>query len=431
MRYIYTFVQSSTFLFKKQKILYKVEMRILFLCLKPPYPAYDGASVVMKVNIQSFIDAGCQVSALVLSTQKHKGSLQDIPLNVKEKAHFYFVEIDTSFGLWGVAKNLLFSTLPFHVERFDKKIIHDKLSQILKENTFDVIQLEGLYLTTYVPTIRALSKATIVYRAHNLEQEIWLRQAETATHFLKKKYLQNLAQRHESYEWACLKGGYYDAITTLSPRDEAVMRQNGVSLPILTASFGVDISHIKIDTSILPEKDTIFFLGAMDWQPNIDAVEWFVAEVWDKIRVKYPQWKFYIAGRNMKSDFLAHKNEKDNIFKVGEVVDAQVFMQEKNIMIVPLLAGGGIRIKLIEGMAMGKAIVASSIALEGNPATDKQEVLIADNAVDFANAVCYLIENPDFAQKLAQNAQIHARHHFDNAKLARDLLAFYENKVSI
>ena len=400
-------------------------MRILFICQKPPYPASDGASVVMKVNIESFIDAGCEVSALILSTQKHAGSLQDIPLKIREKAHFYFAEIDTSFGILGVAKNLLFSHLPFHVERFDKKEVHEKLKEILAENNFDIIQLEGLYLTSYVPTIRTFSQAKIVYRAHNLEQEIWRRQAEKESHFLKKIYLKNLTKRHESYEWACLKGHFYEAITTLSPRDEAVMCENRVTLPILTASFGVNMGDLKIDNAIFPEKDSLFFLGAMDWQPNIAAVEWFVAEVWDKIRTKHPQLKCYIAGRNMNPIFLAHKNEKDNIFKIGEVPDAHLFMQSKNIMIVPLLAGGGIRIKLIEGMALGKAIVASSIALEGNPARNRQEVLIADSPNDFAAAVCELIEKPDFAHKLAKNAQIHARQHFDNKVLADKLLHFY------
>lgn len=403
-----------------------LNMRILFLCLKPPYPSHDGASVVMKVNIESFIDAGCEVSALVLSTQKHKGTLADIPLNVREKADFYFVEINTSFGVMGVAKNMLFSSLPFHVERFDKPDVHVQLKAILQQKTFDVIQLEGLYLTTYVPTIRALSKAKIVYRAHNLEQEIWQRQAQNETHFLKKIYLKNLAKRHEVYEWACLKGNFYDAITTLSPRDEAVMRKNAVSLPIITASFGVDISHISINDQISPEKDSIFFLGAMDWQPNIDAVTWFVEEVWDKIRAKLPNLKCYIAGRNMNPDFLVDKNEKDNIFKMGEVPDAQIFMQQKNIMIVPLLAGGGIRIKLIEGMAVGKAIVASSIALEGNPAKHKEAVLIADSPQDFADSVCYLVENEEFAQKMAKNAQKHARQYFDNRMLAQKLLDFYQ-----
>lgn len=401
-------------------------MNILLVCNKPPYPAKDGTSVALKVTIASLLALNCKVTALIMNTPKHKMSLSDIPLEIRGKANLELIEVNTDYNVVGLLKNWLFSGLPFHVERFTNENFRLQLIGLLQNNRFDVVQLEGLYMTAYLEDVKKHSSAKIALRAHNLEQEIWYRLAEQEPNFLKKIYLKSLAKRHETYEWKYLKGDYYDGIVSVSDRDAERMRKEGVKIPIYVATYSIDISNIQAKEGIVPEPYSVFFIGAMDWIPNLDGVKWFVENIWDKIRAKHPTVKCYIAGRNMPSDFLPHKDEKEGIIKVGEVEDAQAFMQEKGVMVAPLLTGGGIRIKIIEGMALGKAIVTGSLAMEGNPATDKKEVWIADNEADFAQGVCTLLENPALASKIGQDAAVFAQNRFNNRKMTERLLDFYQ-----
>lgn len=398
--------------------------RILMLCNKPPYPARDGASVVMKVAIQSFLDCGCRLTVLCMDTPKHKLDRTQIPSRIQDRFEIESVAVDTDFGLFGLLKNLFFSRLPFHIERFTKPDFGETLVGILQSQQFEVVLLEGLFLCGYLPLIRQHSQAKVVLRAHNLEHEIWYRLAQSTRNPLKKLYLNHLAKRLERYEWDKLTSLFFDGISCLSTRDHDLMRAKGVKLPIEVAEMSIDISEIQTANTAPAEAYSVFFIGALDWLPNLEGLDWFFGSVWGLIRQKHPDVKCYVAGRSMPPDFLLNR-EKEGIIRMGEVSDARAFMQQKGVMIVPLLSGGGIRIKIIEGMAMAKAIVATTLALEGNPAHHLQEVCVADSPQDFATAVCALLENPKRAEALGQQAQGFAQERFNNRKMTERMLAFF------
>ncbi|MFN0203561.1 MAG: glycosyltransferase family 4 protein [Bacteroidia bacterium] len=402
-------------------------MKILILSNKFPYPEKDGYAIAVMGMIQGFAEAGHEVTLLALNTKKHYTFLQSVPDWLKQTAHLYAIDINTDYSYWDIIGNLLFSDEPIHIQRFYSKGFENQLAEILQKGNFDVVQLEGLYLTVYVPTIRAHSQAAVVLRAHNLEYEIWERQAKGETAYFRRTYLQELAKRIQNYEWKHLTGDTYDAIVPISGRDAKIMKQNKVRKPMLVSGYGVELSKLKTyDTPRDPH--SVFFIGALDWMPNLEGLTWFVETVWKQIHALYPQMKFYIAGRNMDAGFLMNKSEADGIIKVGEIEDAQQFMYEKGVMVVPLFSGSGIRIKIIEGMAMGKAIIATEVAMEGNPAENGKHVIVAgeDNLDDFLNHLAMFTEKPGYAEMFGRQAKEYALATFDRKKIIAQLTQFYQ-----
>ncbi|MBX7241386.1 MAG: glycosyltransferase family 4 protein [Bacteroidia bacterium] len=400
-------------------------MKILMVCIKPPFPAKDGASVVMKVSIQSLVEEGHDVSVILMSTQKHTMNESDIPTEFRGKVHFEIVQVNTAFTQWGLLKNYLFSRQPFHAERFNIPDFRKRLENLLQSRSFDIIQLDGLYMAEYLDTIRRHSKAKIVLRAHNLEQEIWYRMRANEKNLLKKIYLKSLADRHQEYEWGILNREELDGIVCLSARDARMMKEAGVSKPVIVAEYSIDVSEMGKKNPFPGEvKYPVFFIGSMDWTPNIEGVNWFLNEVWDRVRLRFPDLIFYIAGRNMPEGFAEGIR---GVRVIGEVEDAHEFMASGGVMLAPLLTGGGIRIKIIEGMAMAKPVVATTLAMEGNPAKNGVEVLIADSPVAFAEGVILLLQNHDIARKMGVAAREFSLNYFNNKNITLKVLSFYHN----
>jgi glycosyltransferase involved in cell wall biosynthesis len=165
----------------------------------------------------------------------------------------------------------------------------------------------------------------------------------------------------------------------------------------------------------------------MEWMPNQQAILWFIKHVWEPVSEKYTSLKFYIAGRGMPESFL-HLNEK-NLVCVGEVADAKQFIQSKQIMIVPLFAGSGIRIKILEGMALGKAIISTSLGAQGIDVVNGKHLLIANTATEFIEAIDSLVSNPQLVSDLGNNARKLIEEQYDNEQVIKRLLAFYDEQI--
>jgi polysaccharide biosynthesis protein PslH len=162
----------------------------------------------------------------------------------------------------------------------------------------------------------------------------------------------------------------------------------------------------------------------MDWMPNQQAVSWFVKNVWPTIYNQLPEARFYIAGRNMQG--WVKSLSVPGVIVAGEVEDAFGFINSKSVMVSPLLSGSGMRIKIIEGMAMGKAIVSTAIGAEGIDCTSGENILIADEPATFAAVVIDLLKNPSKISDLGTAAHQLAGQRYDNQRIIRELTEFYK-----
>lgn len=355
-------------------------MKILQLCNKFVYPPKDGGAIGIFNYTKAFSSLGCSVTMLAMNTSKHPYDVKKLPEEIKQLAEFITVDVDNAVKPFHALSNLL-QNRSYNIARFISSEYNDKLIELLHQNKFDIIQLEGLYLSPYVETIRAFSDAKIVMRSHNIEHEIWERIADNEKNVFKRWYLKILAKQLRTYEISRLNK--YDLMTSVTERDAQMLRSFGCELPIHVCPAPYDETVLKVDKSKM-EFPSLFYIGALDWMPNVEGLEWFLKNVWQKISEQFPDLKFYIAGRNANQIKFP---EQKNVVVTGEVENAYDFMNSKAVMIVPLFSGSGIRVKIIEGMALGKTIVSTSLGAEGIPCKDGQNILIADSPELFAEKI--------------------------------------------
>ncbi len=392
-------------------------MNILILSNKLPYPAKDGGSIATLNLAKGLAEAGNKICILSLNTIKHYFDIKKIPSELIQVIEFIDVKINTKINLLKLIFNLLLSKKPYIAERFKSKKLKIKLQKILKERKIDIVQIEGLYMCQYIPCIKSVSSAKISYRAHNIESEIWRQIAKNSKNIIKKLYLKILANRVRKFDEYYLNK--YDFLIPITQVDAKKYASLGVRCPIHVLPAGIDVERIESYKSN-KEINSIFFIGALDWIPNQEGLLWFLKEVLCKIK----NIDFYIAGRNATQNFIKILKNY-NLNYLGEVEDAYDFMASNSIMVVPLFSGSGMRIKILEGMAMGKIIVSTSLGAEGIEYSADENIIIANNAQQFIEKISMLNTDNDLRQKVSKNAKKYVHANFNNFNLAKYLNNFY------
>ena len=219
-----------------------------------------------------------------------------------------------------------------------------------------------------------------------------------------------------------------DAIIPITDYDKILFEQMGFKKSMFTCITGVDVAFYQTKSNTQVKPKTVFYFGSMDWLPNQEAVKWFLDKCWDTISKAVPDSKFVIAGRGMPKSFL--QLNLPNVLIIENVKDSKSFYEQYQIMLVPLLSGSGLRIKIIEGMAYGKAIVSTSVGAEGIYCDQNNDILIADNANDFSAAVINLLNNDHKRIKLEENASAYAYKEFDNKNVVSKLVQFYNTLLN-
>ncbi len=400
-------------------------LKILQISNKAPYPANDGSSIAIYNMAKGLIENGAQLHLLTINTKKHFKPDNEVPEGFKKSSHYTSVYQNTDTGTLGALMNL-FSSDSYFVSRFYFSAFENKLVDILKQNTFDIIQIEGVFMAGYIDTIRKHSKAKIVLRAHNIEHLIWERHLKNSKKTTINKYLALQNKRLKKFEAGILDK--VDAIVPITDQDKLLFEQLGFKKDIFTCITGVDVAEYQTKQGLPLKPKTVFYFGSMDWMPNQEAAKWFLDNCWEKISKAVPDAKFVIAGRGMPQSFL--QLNLPNVLVIENIKDGKAFFEQHKIMVVPLLSGSGLRIKIIEGMAYGKPIVSTSIGAEGIYCDPKKDLIIADKADDFSNAVIELLNDAAKREELEKNASAFAYKEFDNKNVVSKLVQFYNTLLN-
>ena len=398
-------------------------MRVLLLCNKAPFPPNDGSSIAIYNMANGLEGCGVELHLFSLNTKKHFKSDLEVLKGFPKGTRYQSYYLETNPTILGAISNL-FSSKSYFVSRFFDRNVENQLELKLNELDFDIVQLEGLFMATYIPIIRKCSKAKIVLRAHNIENLIWDRHIKMSKSWLQKFYLGIQTKRLRNFEHEILQ--IVDAIVPITFADAYYIGKI-TSLPTHTAITGVDFKNYLKTNSAEFEPFSIFHFGSMDWIPNQEAVDWFLEKCWPIICSQVPNAKFVIAGRNIPKRFKRLANER--IIIRENVRDTSEIYNQFNVMIVPVLSGSGMRIKIVEGMCYGKAIVSTQIGAEGINAEHEKEILLFDNSDAFAYAIIHLLKNELERIKLEEKAFNFAREHFDYLPIARKLVTFYKQLI--
>lgn len=364
-----------------------------------------------------------QVHILTLNTKKHYRDPALIAKHQPKNIHLEHFKADTDLKAGAALWNLI-NGKPYHVSRFLNAELQSRLEQLLETEKFDLIQLEGLTMAVYLKTIRQKSSAAVVMRAHNIEYQIWQRHINHEKNALRKWYLSLQTKRLEKFEKKCLEA--VDANVFITGEDQNLYRKWGGKSLCSVSPCGLSPED-NPPISGFEKKYDLVHLSSLDWLPNRQGAEWFLKEVWPLILEARPSTTLGFGGRVMPAEFVELRSEQLWIYP--HVENAREFIAHGRVALVPLLAGSGMRIKLLELLAWGMPTVSTSIGAEGIPLKNYREGILADDKEGFAAAVIYLLDGKEVRKEMQMKARKFFEEHFDNRRLGKDLLSFYQTLI--
>ncbi len=394
-------------------------MKILYITNRVPFPPHGGYPIVVYNTIAGAVQQGAEVTLFSLNTGKHQVGVRNIEDPLLEQIVFKTCAVNTDVSNWEWVKNV-FSKKSIVVYRFYKATAVSQLKSILARQKFDIVQFEGLFVVPYLSLVRKMSSAKMVYRAHNIEYQIWEQQALLEKSPPRKLYLNLIASKLRRFEFENLNK--FDAVVTLNEADLREMKYLGCHSPMENFSVMLDPKNY-IPSSGRADPKSVFHLGAMDWAPNQEGLEWFIENVWDDLETLNVGLTFHIAGANMPDEIV---EQADDVFQVyPDLDDAAGFMNSKAVMVVPLKSGSGMRVKIIEGMAMKKCIISTSLGAEGIRYEHGKNILIADTADDFYRYILQCTTDQGLVERIGEYARLlfEKDHHIETG--TKRMMEFY------
>ena len=384
-------------------------MKVLLLTPQLPYPPHQGTSLrnfhiirglvqECEVSLLSFLEPGQSTEA------EHIGPLAELCERIEMVP---VPQRTTGKRLY----QLLATRRPDMAHRLFSQAFNVRLLQMLQADEFDIVQIEGIELARYLPVIRQGSpRSKIVFDDHNAETELqrrnFLTDLRQPRRWVAAAYSAEQVRRLRKFErWVCQQA---DWVTAVSHPDKVHLEQltNGRT-PITVIPNNLDVTQFQLEEANVIPSD-IVFSGKMDYRPNVDAVLWFVDEVWPIVKQERPSTTFTIVGQKPHAR-LARLTTEPDITLTGWVDRVEPYLAGANVFVMPFRIGSGTRLKLIEAMAAGKAMVSTAVGAEGFPVEHNRELLLVDEAAGFATAVLHLLTHPDERQRLGQAAQQFAR----------------------
>lgn len=245
-------------------------------------------------------------------------------------------------------------------------------------------------------------------RAHNVEFKLWDERLLAERNPLKRLVLASAVKQLKKFELNAINK--FDRLATISMNDKAYFSGYLGLRKTVYIPFGIPIPKYE-STALSANNRYILFLGALDWEPNITGLKWFLNHVWPLIHLDDEKLTFHIGGRNASQEFIDHL-PKGVIFD-GEVNNAHEYIRKGMIMVVPLFESSGIRIKIIEGLALGQVIVTTSKGAMGIPVQNGRDILIADHPKQMAQSILQIIHSADKSKSISSHAKALAKREFD------------------
>lgn len=393
-------------------------MKILQICPRVPYPPNDGGAIAMFDVIKHLSKNGHDITVLAINTPKH--FQQDDVLN--DIAILKTVFVNTNISAIKAFLNL-FRKIPYNIERFISKKFKNALIQLLQSEKFDLIQIEGAFVAFYVDIIKKTTNIPVILRSHNLEYQIWEQLAYNEKNIIKKWYLTYLARGVKDFEREYFDK--FDAIAAITENDKKSIRQLGCTTPIEYIPAGVELERFKNNNNIIAKPNSIFILGALNWMPNLEGLEWFLEHIWPGVHKNLPEITLHIAGKDTPGYLF--KLNLENVHVHGFVNSASDFMQQYDLMVVPLLSGSGMRIKIIEGMALSKCIVSSSLGAEGIDCENDKNILICDTPKEWIDAIVNYFKDTSESLVIGENARQLIYQKYKNEIVIKKFIKLYSS----
>lgn len=407
-------------------------MNVLVLTPQLPYPPHQGTTLrnyhILRglaadhaLTLLSYVEPGQQTTAAEMDPLLALCTAVEI---VPTPAHTPRRRLQL----------LLTSREPDMAHRLRDDRFELKLRRLLAENRFDIVQIEGIELAHVMPVVRSVSpRSRIVFDEHNAETTLqrlaYEADRDNPRRWAAAAYSRVQVTRLSRYEaWACRTADYVVAVSD-ADRASLLTLAGSQSPPVAVIPNCIDVASYEsrpADMEDVPHFDLVFS-GKMDYRPNVDAVLWFADEIWPAIVARRPATTWAIVGQKPHAR-LERLRELSGVTLTGRVPDVQPYLWGTAVYVMPFRVGSGTRLKLIEALASGLAVVSTPVGAAGFAVVDGRELVLVETAPAMATAVLRLLENPEERTRLGRDARTFAAQ-YDWRRVVPALSRIYQELV--
>lgn len=400
-------------------------MRILIIAHKVPYPPRGGATL-RNFNLLKECSKTHKIHLITFTQEPYLRDPDKLEASIEglkqycEEVKVFKIPTDGKRLRWLLMLFFnLFSPLPYSVSRFWSRGMVSAVRESVAKNSFDVVEIGTIALVKYASLAPGIPKLLI---HHNIESMLLKRRSRTEKNPLAKAYLALQAYKLKRLERKACE--FIDAHTTVSELDKQILLQSCPRINATVVDNGVDTDYFQ-PSSIATTPNSLVYAGSMNWYPNAEAMIYFVRDIWPIIINKLPDIEMNLIGADPPQILVEH-SKRDTNFKIyGFVDDVRPYIRSTAAYIVPITVGGGTRLKILDAMAMGKAIVSTSIGCEGIDVKDGENILIADTPEEFAEKTMAVLGDEALRKRLGDAARKTAEQKYSWTHIAPRLNEVY------
>lgn len=398
-------------------------MRILQLAPRFPYPLADGGAIGIFKPTEAIAALGHEITFVTFPDPDPDVTREGLD-RLRAFAHVELVSKPLPSRNSTLLRTMFKGAYP--IERRMMPEMFTLLRRIVSEQEFDVVHVDACHMGKYGMWIKQEYKLPVILREHNFETLIYRRFAANSRNPIARFVAKIHAGRMLREETAIIRG--HDVTIAITPEDEAQMRHYVPDARYRLIPAGVDTEYFAPQPAEL-EEDRILWIGGVDWEPNLDAVTFFVKEIYPQIVEHYPNIGFDVVGSGTDRLTELAANARGRVTVHGRVPDVRPFLAKAKVLVCPLRVGGGMRLKLLDFFAAGKAVVSTHIGAEGNRGLDGEQILLRDDATSFAEGVCSLLGDHTLRRHIATSARRLAVEEYSWQRIAREFEAVYRDVV--
>lgn len=391
-------------------------MNILFLSSKSPYPIKDGHST-RTFNLLKRIAKNHRVFLLTYFLSKDEEEEFEELRKICFSSEGFKLTTDGSLPLLAISlfKNL-FSLLPFVAQKYRSREMLARIEQILLNEKIDLIHVDILPLMNYYA---AINHYPVLLVEHNVESLLLRRRIRHTRNFILKLFLWTQYVKLSIFETKQI--GNVDCVAAVSEEEKGILKSMNPNAHVELVPNGVDSDFFRPPAEDKAQ-NSIIFVGGLNWFPNLDGISYFCEQIQPIVRLHAGEFSTVIVGKENKGFRYAN-----SIIQTGFVKDIRPFVNAAKVFIVPLRIGGGTRLKILDAMALGKAIVSTSIGCEGIEVKNGTHLIIENDPRRFAEAIVELLVNGQKRLTLGKNARQLVEEKYDWGVITQDLEEIYEH----
>ncbi len=401
-------------------------MRFLYLTAQLPEPPHAGGTLRTNGLLRGVHAAGHEVHILSFATPealvRNRAALDEFctSIDVVHPPHRSLI-----YRL----RDLLLTRAADMQGRFASALYEERLRVVLSQTPFDLIQIESLEMAIYLPIVKQMQPQTpVIYDSFNAEYDL-----QHTIFQIDRRNPRRIAGAVYSFiQWRRLTHferhvcETVDHVIAVSEADAEAFHRLAPGSPVSVVPNGIYTApYAHTDSSLNLDRCALVFTGSMNYRPNVDAALWFVEHILDKVRVRVPEAKFFVVGSQPHAR-LDSLRQRPDVEITGWVPEVKPFLHAAAVYVVPLRMGSGTRLKLLQAMAAGCAVVSTTIGAQGLQVHHGRELLLADSANAFAEAVIKLLENPSERDFLGQAGANYVKMYHDWSAIVPKLLIVYQ-----